>query len=610
MATLTGTARGDRLSGTAEADTAEGLSGADTVTGADGNDTLSGGEGGDRVSGGEGDDVIYGFGSADRRAGSGDIDAARVASGLDQPVFVTSAPGDPNRLFVVEKTGQIQILDPATGTVNAAPFLDIPAAQLQSSGEQGLLSVAFHPDYAQNGKFYVFLTNAAGNLEVRAYARSATDPDRAAAGNGDVILTIPHPSFSNHNGGWMAFGPDGYLYIATGDGGSGGDPGNNAQDKDSLLGKMLRIDVNGDDFAGDAARDYAIPDDNPFVGLAGADEIWATGLRNPWRNSFDRLTGDLYIADVGQGEREEVNFQSGTSSGGANYGWVIKEGTLVYDVGRPGNLPPTSPELIDPVWEYGHSADENGGFSVTGGYVYRGTGAGMQGVYLYADFVTDNVWSFRIVNGAVVDQANRTDQLKSAGIAIDSIASFGEDGRGNLYIVGLDGEVFRLTPGAAAGDGADSLAGDAGRDTIWGGAQDDTLDGGTDDDRLFGGSQDDVLIGGLGRDNMSGGAGTDTFVFATAAESGATRRDSIADFATDEDKIDVSAIDARAGQAGVQDFTFIGAGDFTGEGQVRAVQAGSGTVLYFNIAGTGTAEMSIRLAGVQAADLDAGDFLF
>jgi glucose/arabinose dehydrogenase len=610
MATLTGTARGDRLSGTAEADTAEGLSGADTVTGAGGNDTLSGGEGGDRVSGGEGDDVIYGFGSADRRAGSGDIDAVRVASGLDQPVFVTSAPGDPNRLFVVEKTGQIQILDPATGTVNPTPFLDIPAAQLQSSGEQGLLSVAFHPDYAQNGKFYVFLTNAAGNLEVRAYARSAADPDRAAAGNGDVILTIPHPSFSNHNGGWMAFGPDGYLYIATGDGGSGGDPGNNAQNKESLLGKMLRIDVNGDGFAGDAARDYAIPDDNPFVGLGGADEIWATGLRNPWRNSFDRLTGDLYIADVGQGEREEINFQSGTSSGGANYGWVIKEGTLVYDAGRPGNLPPTSPQLTDPVWDYGHSADENGGFSVTGGYVYRGTGAGMQGVYLYADFVTDNVWSFRIVNGAVVDQANRTDQITSAGIAIDSIASFGEDGRGNLYIVGLDGEVFRLTPGAAAGDGADSLAGDAGRDTIWGGAQDDTLDGGTDDDRLFGGSQDDVLIGGLGRDNMSGGAGADTFVFVAAAESGATRRDSIADFATDEDKIDVSAIDARAGQAGVQDFTFIGAGDFTGEGQVRAVQAGSGTVLYLNIAGTGTAEMSIRLAGVQAADLDAGDFLF
>jgi Ca2+-binding RTX toxin-like protein len=611
MADRTGTAGNDTLDGTTQDDRLEGLSGSDSMSSGAGNDTVSGGEGSDVLAGGDGNDVIYGFGASDRTAGSGDIVVERVVQSPFQPVFLTAAPGDPDQVYVVTKGGGIRILDPETGTFNATPFLSIPASQLQTDGEQGLLGLAFHPDYAANGRFFVFLTNAAGNIEVREYARSAGNPDIADASSGNVILTIPHPGRDNHNGGWIGFGPDGYLYIATGDGGGGGDPDNNAQNVNSLLGKMLRIDVNGDDFAVDSSRDYAIPDDNPFANGAGADEIWAVGLRNPWRNSFDRLTGDLYIADVGQGLREEINFQPGGAQGGANYGWVIKEGTLVFNANRPGNLPPDSPLLVDPVFENGHSFDENGGFSVTGGYVYRGTGPGMQGVYFYADFVTDNLWSLRVVDGQVVDQANRTDQLTAAGMQVDNIASFGEDARGNLYIVGLDGEIFRITPGEGAGDGADLIRAGAGRDTAHGGAGDDTLQGGADDDRLFGGSQDDILDGGLGRDRMAGGTGADVFDFNATAESGAggARPDSVADFTQGEDVVDISTIDAQAAAGGNQAFGFISTARFTAEGQVRLKQSGADTIIQINTSGSDGAEMSIRLIGVQAGDVTAADFV-
>jgi glucose/arabinose dehydrogenase len=614
MADLVGTAGNDRVDGTATEDRVSGLSGSDRINAAAGNDTVSGGEGADRIDGGDGDDVIHGFGASDRTAGSGDIVAERVATGLPQPLFALSAPGDADRLFVVSKSGRIHILDPETGIVNPTPFLSIPPAQLQTGGEQGLLSMAFHPDYATNGKFYVFVVNAAGDLEVREYMRSAGNPDVAQAGSSNVILTIPHPVNGNHNGGWIGFGPDGNLYIATGDGGGGGDPGNNAQDPESLLGKILRIDVDADDFAGDPLRDYAIPDDNPFVGTAAAGEIWALGLRNPWRPSFDRLTGDLYIADVGQGEREEINFQPADSEGGENYGWVIKEGTEVFDPDRPGNLPPDSPLLIDPVFEYGHTFDENGGFAVTGGYVYRGTSAGMQGVYFYADFVTDNLWSFRVVNGKVVDAANRSAQLVDAegrSFTVDSIASFGEDGHGNLYIVSIDGAIIRLSPAEGAGDGADLLRGGAGRDRIHGGAQDDTLHGDEGDDRLFGGSQDDVLVGGAGRDRMSGGTGGDVFVFRSVSDTGnaTTKRDVIGDFAGGEDVLDLSAIDAMAGTGGNQSFTLIGTARFTAEGQVRLVQSGADVVVMVNTLGAKEADLSFVLTGVQVGDLQAADFL-
>ena len=537
--------------------------------------------------------------------------ATRIAQGFDQPLFATSAPGDPDRLFVVEKSGQIRILDTATGATNGTAFLAIPGAELDTSSERGLLGLAFHPDYATNGQFYVFVTNAAGDLEVRAYQRSAGNADLADASGGDVILTIPHPGFANHNGGWIGFGPDGYLYISTGDGGSGGDPANNAQNPDSLLGKMLRIDVNGDDFAGDAGRDYAIPDDNPFVAASASDEIWALGLRNAWRPSFDRATGDLYIADVGQGSREEINFQAAGSAGGQNYGWVIREGTQVYDPDRPGNLPLDSPLLVGPVLDYGHTSDGTGGFSVTGGYVYRGPDAGLQGVYLYADFISDQIWSFRIVDGAVLDAANRTAQFVTLGGQIDLIASFAQDGHGNLYIIGLDGEIFRLNAGEGAGDGGDLIRGGAGNDSIHGGAGDDMIRGDDGDDRLYGGSQDDTIIGGAGVDRLWGGTGADVFDFNAVTESGsaAALRDIVQDFTPGVDVLDLAGIDAQAALTGNQRFVFIGTAAFSAEGQIRLVETAKGVLVQVNTTGTATPEMAILLRDVHVADLDGGDFV-
>jgi len=610
MANLTGSIRADLLGGTAIADTARGKSGPDTINGGLGNDTLSGGDGADRLFGGQGDDVIFGHGPADQLPGSGDIVTTLIISGLDQPVFMSSAPGDPDRLFVVEKTGQIRILDPLTGTTNAVDFLDIPAAQLQTSDEQGVLGMAFHPDYATNGKFYVYVTNAAGNIELREYLRTAGNPDLADGGSSNVILTIPHPIRENHNGGWIGFGPDGYLYISVGDGGGGGDPDNNAQNTGSLLGKMLRIDVNGDDFPG-TARNYAVPTDNPFANGAGADEIWAVGLRNSWRASFDRLTGDLYIGDVGQGDREEINFQSAGAPGGANYGWAIREGTLIYDGARPGNLPPDSPLLVDPVLEYAHDSTPNGGFSVTGGYVYRGPGAGMQGVYLYADFVSGQVWSFRVVDGAVIDAQNRTEQLVQTGGAVTSIASFAEDGRGNLYIVSLNGNVHRITPGIGAGDGADFLSGGDGQDTMLGGVGADTLRGDAGDDVIRGGTQGDLIVGGAGRDRLVGGAGNDVFDFNLSTESGSGRltRDVVTDFTSGEDVLNLATIDAQAGVAGNQRFSFIGSAAFSGEGQIRLMQSAGDVIVLINTTAMSGIDMSIVLRETLVSEIDAGDFI-
>jgi glucose/arabinose dehydrogenase len=602
-----GTLGSDVEVGSAVADQLSGQASSDTLYGGTGNDVLSGGEGRDTLYGGAGDDALYGFGSSDAIDGSGDLRATRIATGYDTPVFAISAPGRPNQLFVVEKGGQIEIVDVLTGVKQATPFLTIPPAGLTTTGESGLLGLAFDPDYATNGRFFVYVTNASGDLEIRKYDRSASNANLADASSGDVILTIPHPTNTNHNGGWLGFGPDGYLYIATGDGGGGGDPANNAQNINSLLGKMLRIDVSSDAFPTDAGRDYAIPTGNPFSGVAGADEIWAIGLRNPWRPSFDRVTGDLYIADVGQDALEEVNFQAAGSAGGANYGWAIREGTQPYNPNRPGGPGP----LTSPVIDYPHTTDGTGGFSVTGGYVYRGPDAGLRGVYLYADFITNQVWSFRVVNGVAVDAENRTSQLVQSGGTINNIASFGEDGQGRMYIIGIGGDIFRLNPQIGAGDGADVLSGGDGNDRILGGVGNDILYGGADNDSLFGGTQSDTLYGGTGRDLLTGGAGADRFVFSTVADSplGSTTRDMIMDFTNGQDKINLSLIDAQPGQAGNQAFSYIGTAGFTGEGQIKAVQVGGDVVLYLNTAGTSMPEMQIALHNVLLSVLDKGDFI-
>ena len=259
------------------------------------------------------------------------VSVERVASGLAHPVFLTTPPGDFDRVFIIEQhTGRIRILDLASGIVQPTPFLTVTG--LSGGGERGLLGLAFHPNYANNGFFYVNITVPA--TRILRYSVSIGDPDVADPASQTSILEIEQPQ-ENHNGGWIGFGPDGYLYIATGDGGASNDSGTghtpaigNAQDLTSLLGKILRLDVDGDDFPYDANRNYSIPALNPFVGIAGNDEIWAYGLRNPWRPSFDRLTGDLYIADVGQGACEEINLQLAESSGGENYGWRLREGVI------------------------------------------------------------------------------------------------------------------------------------------------------------------------------------------------------------------------------------------------------------------------------------------
>lgn len=376
------------------------------------------------------------------------IGTSRVASGLDRPVYVTAPPDDTDRLFIVEQhTGRIKILNLNTGLVNGTPFLDIDG--LASGNEQGLLGLAFHPSYAANGFFYVNFNNSSGTTNIRRYKVSAGNPDIADAGSATTVLTYSQPQ-SNHNGGWVGFGPDGFLYISSGDGGgsddndSGHTPGvGNSQDiTENLLGKLLRIDVNGDDFPGDAGRNYAIPNNNPFVGVTGDDEIWAYGLRNPWRASFDRATGDLYIADVGQNAREEIDFQAAASPGGENYGWRLREGMIATPTGGVGGSRP--PGSIDPIYDYTHGGGPTQGHSVSGGYVYRGLIAELQGHYFFADYVSENIWSFRYDGANLTDFTNRTAEFIPDVGTIGAISSFGEDACGNLYIVDLGGEVFKI----------------------------------------------------------------------------------------------------------------------------------------------------------------------
>jgi hypothetical protein len=366
------------------------------------------------------------------------IHADRIAAGLAAPLFAAAPPGDPNRLFVVEKdSGRIVIVDLATNQVAAQPFFQVPAAELTTGGERGLLGLAFHPDYAANGKLYLNLTNEAGDTEIWEVTRSG-NPNAADPASVRVLMTVDRTN-ANHNGGWMGFGPDAYLYIASGDSGGGGDPENAAQNVNDLRGKMLRIDVNADAFPSDPGRNYGIPADNPFVGADGADEVFAYGLRNPWRASFDSETGALYIADVGQNAREEINYLAPGTGAGVNFGWRFIEGSLQL-IPPPGHL-----VLRGPVAEYGHGLGDFEGFSVTGGYVYHGPG-GAQGMYFFADFVSNHLFTLRVGDGDAFDFAQRDDEITVSAGTLDQIASFAVDGSGRLYAIGLDGEIFRLTP--------------------------------------------------------------------------------------------------------------------------------------------------------------------
>ena len=376
------------------------------------------------------------------------ITTVRVAAGLSSPVGVAHVPGDTNRLFIIEQgsagTSRIKILDLATNTVLANPFLTITG--ISTGGERGLLGLAFHPNYAQNGKFYVYVSSTAAANAVRSYNVSSTDPNLADAASVQTLLTMADP-FSNHNGGWIGFGPDGYLYIATGDGGSANDPNGNGQNNNQLLGKMLRINVDTDDFPADPARNYGIPAGNPFAAGGGSPEIWLTGLRNPWRNDFDNLTGDLYIGDVGQNAVEEISFAP-AGQGGINYGWRCMEGTSC--TGLTG-CTCNAPTLRLPIQTYSHGL----GCSVTGGVMYRGSDiCDLNGTYFYGDYCTSRIWSFKYNGtGTITNFTDRTVQLDPAGtLAINSPTSFGEDARGEMYIVDYGGEVFKLVPLSAPAD--------------------------------------------------------------------------------------------------------------------------------------------------------------
>jgi glucose/arabinose dehydrogenase len=362
------------------------------------------------------------------RNAAASLAADLYASGLDFPLFATAPPGDP-RLFIVERAGRIRIV--SGGTLLTTPFLDIRSRVSAGGGERGLLGLAFSPDHAVDGFFYVYYTNLDGDSVVSRF-ELGSDPDLAdAASELPLLNPIPQP-FGNHNGGTVALSPvDGWLYFSPGDGGGGNDPAERAQDPVDLLGKMLRIDVDG-----------VLP-----------VEIWALGLRNPYRFSFDRATGDLWIADVGQTQREEIDFQPASDPGGRNYGWDVMEGSLCNGVDPAPSPPCNDPSLTLPVYEYAHS---DGDCSITGGFLYRGAIPELWGHYVFGDYCSSRIWTLNPATGVATD---RSQELGDAAAAPFELVGFGEDGLGELYVIHSGGEVFRIrSPDVECSDGLDNDA--------------------------------------------------------------------------------------------------------------------------------------------------------
>ncbi|MFZ4576223.1 MAG: PQQ-dependent sugar dehydrogenase [Phycisphaerales bacterium] len=379
------------------------------------------------------------------------VGTQRIAAGLTQPLLVTHAPGDaPGRVFVCERTGRIKIIEGTTTL--ATPFLDLSSVVATSWLEWGLLGLAFHPDYPNNGIFYVSYNAGTGaDSYIARVQRSANNSNVANGASRTVLLKIVQPN-QNHRGGWLAFGPDGYLYATFGDGGGQNDPNQRAQNTSLLQGKVLRLDVNGPDgvpgtadddgFPTNADKLYHIPATNPFVGTPGrAEEIWAYGLRNPWRCSFDRQTGDLWIGDVGQNTREEIDFEPAGFAGGRNYGWRCTEGT--FCTGLTG-CTCNGPTLTPPIFEYSHTV----GLSITGGYVYRGCAMpDIRGTYFYGEYQNSKFFSLRYNGVAVSNQQEITTQLRANGSGtLDTPASFGEDSAGEIYIADYSVEVWKIIP--------------------------------------------------------------------------------------------------------------------------------------------------------------------
>jgi glucose/arabinose dehydrogenase len=344
-----------------------------------------------------------------------------VAAGFDQPLYVTHAGDGSGRLFVVEQPGRVRIV--RDGAIDPTPFLDIASIVGSNASEQGLLSVAFHPNFEENGAFFVNYTDKQGDTVIARY-RVSDNPDVADPASAKILLTISQP-YANHNGGHILFGPDGYLYVGMGDGGAANDPENRAQNLGSLLGKILRLDV-------DNADPYGVPLTNPFVGVADArPEIWSYGWRNPWRMAFDPRTSDFYVADVGQNQFEEVSVEPSGAPGGLNYGWRLMEGFHCFN---PSECDPAALDVVPPVTEYDHGQ----GCSVTGGFVYRGTAyPALDGVYFYGDFCRGTVWGLRREADGSWAQA----ELLASGAAL---SSFGQDEIGEVYLVDQKGTIYKL----------------------------------------------------------------------------------------------------------------------------------------------------------------------
>lgn len=361
------------------------------------------------------------------------IGVEKVAAGFERPVWAGMPAGSSGKLWVMEQAGKVWIVDLATGQRSEKPFLDIVSDVSRKENEQGLLGLAFAPDFEKTGRFYVDFTDKDRHTRIVRFTsadRGSTDPATA-----EVLLQYDQP-FGNHNGGWVGFGPDGMLYIGNGDGGAGDDPHGNGQSLDTLLAKILRIDVS-------PVTGYKVPADNPFVRRKNArPEIWAYGVRNPWRCSFDRKTGDFWIGDVGQNMWEEVDFMPRGKGAGANYGWRLREGIVANP--RQGIGGPAPHGAIEPVHVYKHGGGPREGMSVTGGYVYRGAIKELQGRYLFADYQNPRIWSFVLNHGKADDFKDHTDELQPEGGRITLIPSFAEDNDGELFIVDHTGTIYRI----------------------------------------------------------------------------------------------------------------------------------------------------------------------
>jgi len=366
---------------------------------------------------------------------SAKVGTTQIAAGFKKAVWAESPIGVKDHLWVVEKEGTIRILNRKSG--EKSHFLDIKDRIKIKMNEQGLLGFAFSKDYLRSGRFYVYYTNTEGNTEICRFIAHGAGMRKCNASTQELLLTF-NQNARNHNGGWIGFGPDGYLYIAAGDGGSGNDPKDHGQDLSTHLGKLLRIDVSPE-------KGYRIPADNPFKDRSKAKakpEIYAYGLRNPWRCSWDRKTKDFYIGDVGQNLLEEINYMPAGKGNGANYGWRLREGNVATPKKGVGGPKPKG--VIDPIYVYTRGSGKTQGVSVTGGYVYRGPIKSLQGKYFFADFANPRIWSFEVSHGKMTKFEDWTDRFKPENGKITTIASFGEDNDGNLLIISLSGNIYQV----------------------------------------------------------------------------------------------------------------------------------------------------------------------